>query len=162
MIDAELNLDPKSLAAACKGNTKLLPSFIVHDDDAWPWYNKIRPAKGKLHIRRSTFLRVVTPQVPVKPGLWLRADAQEFFIDLQPHHLQGGADQQVEGSNAGVARIVAKADSAGRLPDEADYNARDVERSESRKVERRDLEEVASRDEKGSVRSAVLSGSDDG
>ena len=34
MIDAELNLDPKSLAAACKGNTKLLPSFVVHDDDA--------------------------------------------------------------------------------------------------------------------------------
>jgi hypothetical protein len=88
-LDPVLDLSIATLAKACKGDVSKLPSFVVHDDEAWPWFNKVRPAKGKIHIRRSTFNRVVVGQVPVRPGIWLRVDAQEFFIDLQPHHLGG-------------------------------------------------------------------------
>lgn len=159
-LDPHLDLRPETLARACKGNAKLLPRFVVHDDDAWPWFNKVRPAKGAIHIRRSTFNRVVVPQVPVRPGLWLRADAQEFHIDLQPHHLQGGHDAQVEGKNHHQARVVTMADEAGRLPDEEGYGAGALEQRDSRKVERDDLDRIAADPSRRGVRSSVLSGRD--
>lgn len=157
-LDPVLDLSPATLLRACKGRVALLPSFVVHDDDAWPWFAKVRPAKGKLHMRRSTFLRVVVPQIPVRPGLWIRADAQEFFIDLKPHQLQGASDQAspIE-ANHETARIVAKADAAGRLPDEADYGTTVVERPALRDEQREDLERVARDPEKRGVSSAVFS-----
>lgn len=160
-IDPKIDLSIDTLKSICRGDVRKLPSFIVHDDDAWPWFAKVRPAKGKIHLRRTTFNNVVVPQVPVRPGLWVRHDAQEFFIDLKPHHLEGPSSPiEGEAKNHEAARKVTMADSAGRLPDEADYGADALERSESREVERRDLEEVAARDEKGSVGSTVLSGGD--
>lgn len=156
-LDPKLDLSIATLSSICRGDVSRLPSFVVHDDDAWPWYANVRPAKGKIHIRRSTFLRVVAPQVPVRAGLWLRVDAQEFFIDLQPHHLQGSQPAGEHKADPRAARAVAMADAAGRLPDEEDYGAEIVERSERRKVERGDLERVATDPERGSVRSSVLS-----
>lgn len=161
MIDPALDLSPDTLLRACRGNPALLPSFVVHDDEAWPWFNKVRPAKGKLHLRRSTFLRVVVPQVPVKPGLWIRADAQEFHIDLSAHHLQGSSDPAAKGpeeSNAPTARVVAKADEAGRLPDEEDYGTKIVERSPVRDEQREDIERLARDPEARGVGSSVFSG----
>lgn len=163
MIDPIIDLTPATLAKACKGDVRKLPSFVVHDDEAWPWHAKIRPAKGKLHMRRSTFLRVVAPQVPVKPGLWVRADAQEFFIDLQPHHLQGSGDAAMlppDVKNHEQARIVAKADSVGRMPDEDGYGTQAMERSKGGAVERGDLEQVARDPEKRGVSSTFLSRGD--
>jgi hypothetical protein len=125
------NLDPVSstsrsrrLAKACKGDVSKLPSFVVHDDEAWPWFNKVRPAKGKIHIRRSTFNRVVVGQVPLRRrDLGPRGDAQEFFIDLQPHHLEGSRHRRRAARPTLGRRVtVVKADEAGRLlPDEDGY-----------------------------------------
>jgi hypothetical protein len=157
-LDPQLDLSIPTLLKACKGDPSKLPSFVVHNDEAWPWINKVRPAKGKIHIRRSTFLRVVKGQVPLRAGLWIRPDAQEFFIDLEPHHLQGSERQG--GSNADVARLVAGADEAGRLPDEADHGTPIPSKAHSGKVDRGDLERVARDPSRRGVRSAVLSGRD--
>jgi hypothetical protein len=156
-LDPVLDLSIATLAKACRGDVSKLPSFVVHDDEAWPWFNKVRPAKGKIHIRRSSFNRVVVGQVPVRPGLWLRVDAQEFFIDLQPHHLGGATPAGEIKADAQAARQVVKADEAGRLPDEESYGAEIVERRAVRQVERGDLERVEADPERGSVRSSVLS-----
>lgn len=162
-LDPVIDLSIDTLRRACRGDPARLPSFIVHDDAAWPWHAKVRPAKGKVHIRRSTFNRVVAGQVPLRPGLWVRDDAQEFHIDLKVHDLQGTTDEAMRDAKAnplGAARAVSAADSAGRLPDEEDYGAEIVERSESRQVERADLERVAADPERGGVRSSLLSRGD--
>jgi hypothetical protein len=156
-LDPQLDLSIESLAKACKGDVSKLPSFVVHDDEAWPWFNKVRPAKGKIHIRRSTFNRVVVGQVPLRAGIWVRGDAQEFFIDLQPHHLEGSDTGAEHKADARAARTVVKADEAGRLPDEDGYGEGIVERREGRQVERGDLERVAADPERGSIGSSVLS-----
>lgn len=162
-VDPVMDLSPATLLRACQGDVRKLPKFVVHDNDAWPWHNKVRPAKGAIHMRRSTFYSVVTPQIPVRPGLWVRSDAQEFFIDLKPHQLQGPADAaalEPEAKNHDAARKLAKADSVGRLPDEADYGTEALERSERRKIDRDDLERLARDPERGSVTSSVLDGGD--
>lgn len=147
--DPELELSVEALAKACKGDVSKLPSFMVHDNASWPWVKSVRPDnKNRLHIRRSTFLRCVVGSVPLRAGMWLRPDVQQFFIDLQPHHLGGGVDTQSGASKTG--RVVVKADEAGRLPGEADY-AEAVARSARRAVDTSDLAEVEKRDEKRSV-----------
>jgi hypothetical protein len=159
--DPVLDLSKETLLRACKGDIRKLPSFIVHDDDAWPWFNSVRPAKGKIHMRRSTFNRVVAPQVPVKPGLFVRADAQEFTIDLRVDQLEGSSDiasAAPDAKNHDTARRVAVADEAGRLPDEEDYGTQIVERSPGREVDRDDLERIARDPEKRGIGSAVFSG----
>ena len=142
-LDPKLDLQISTLRQLCRGDVTRLPSFIVHDDEAWPWYNQVRPSKGDIHIRRSTFNRVVVGKVPLQPGLWVRQDAQQFFID-----------------NHQAARGVAMADEAGRLPDEADYGAKAMERSEGREIDRGDLERIARDPERGSVRSTAISPGD--
>ena len=83
-LDPKLDLQISTLRQLCRGDVTRLPSFIVHDDEAWPWYNQVRPSKGDIHIRRSTFNRVVVGKVPLQPGLWVRQDAQQFFIARSP------------------------------------------------------------------------------
>jgi hypothetical protein len=160
-IDPVLDLSPETLAKACKGRVEMLPSFVVHDNAAWPWHNKVRPAKGKLHMRRTTFLRVVVPQIPVRAGLFVRADAQEYYIDLQPHHLQGSTEPKAGPAvnNMQTARIAAKADAVGRLPDEADYRAPTMGRLEGGAIDRGDFERIARDPAKRSIGSAVFSSS---
>jgi len=160
-LDPVLDLSPATLLAACKGDVSKLPSFVVHDDEAWPWFNTVRPAKGKLHMRRTTFNRVVAPQVPVKPGLWIRHDAQEFFIDLDTHHLQGSSDAALKdpgAKNHDTARKVAVADEAGRLPDEEGYGTASVGRSSRGPVDPEDLERIARDPERRAVRSSAFDG----
>jgi hypothetical protein len=156
-----MDLSMETLMRACKGDVSKLPSFIVHDDVAWPWHTKIRPAKGKLHMRRSTFNNVVVAELPVKPGLWVRPDAQEFFLDLKPHHLQGSEDSSTYKpgeNNHQTARDMAVADAAGRLPDEDDYGTEIVERSKGRAIDPEDLERIARDPEKRGVRSSTFIG----
>lgn len=158
MQDAVLDLSRATLIKACKGDVTRLPSFIVYDEDQWPWFNQVRPAKGKLHIRRSTFLRVVAPQVPVREGLWTGPHTQEFFIDLKAHQLGGSTDAKPANKNHELARKIAVADEAGRLPDEADYGTPVVERSSVRQEQLRDLADIEARGEKRGVSSAVFAG----
>ena len=156
MMDPDLNLSKDTILKMCKGNVKALPRFVVHTDEAWPWYNRVRVDKqNRIHIRRSTFLRTVAKDLPVTPGLWIRVDAQEFSIDLQQHDLQGGDDQQSDNVNQQPARTMAKADAHGRLPDEADYQA-PVADTDRQRVDSKDLAEVAARDERGSVQSTAF------
>lgn len=163
MIDPQLDLSIATLRRLCQGDPKRLPSFVVHDDTAWPWHASVRPAKGKIHLRRTTFNRVVATQVPVRPGLWIRPDAQEFFIALTVADLQGSSDpaaQDPSARNHSAARGVAKADEAGRLPDEADYGTPVVERPDGGGVDRDDLARIARDPEKRGVASSVLLGGD--
>lgn len=121
MNDADLDLSIPTLMAACKGNVAMLPSFMVHDDYVWPRGNVVQTdSKGRIHLRRSTFLRVVRNQLPIREGVWHRVDMQEFHIDLQPHHLQGSQDQQ-GGNQRQAARSVAKVDRWGRSQGDDDY-----------------------------------------
>ena len=160
-VEPVLDLSRETLLRACKGDVKKLPTFVVHDDDAWPWATKVRPAKGAIHVRRSTFNNVIAPQVPVKPGLFVRMDAQEYLIDLKPHHLQGSEDQaqhDPKGNNHDAARKLAVADEVGRLPDEEDYGTKVVERSPWGKAQRDDLERIARDPNRNGVRSSLFSG----
>lgn len=163
-IDPVLDLSPATLLRACKGDVRKLPVFRVHDNDAWPWARSVRPAKGQLHIRRSTFERVIhAAGLPVRPGLWVKPSVQEFFIDLKPHHLGGSEDpvRLPDATNHDTARLIAKADEAGRLPDEADYGEGIVERAAGGPVEREDLDRVAADRERRGVSSSVFSGNRD-
>lgn len=160
-IDPVMDLSRETLLKACKGDPSKLPAFIVHDDDAWPWFNQVRPAKGNLHIRRSTFNRVVAPQVPVVAGMFTGPSTQLFTIALKAEHLQGSSDEvlrQPGGKNHEAARMIAVADQAGRLPDEEDYRAPDMGRPKSGKIDPDDLERVAADGGRGSVRSTAFDG----
>lgn len=160
MIDPDLDLSIETLTRACKGDVSKLPSFAVHNDAAWPWHNKVRVDNlNRIHIRRATFNRIVAGKLPVRAGLWLRADVQHFTLDLQPHHLQGSEDTKADAKR--TARVMAKADEQGRLPDEHNYKEEALSKSQLGPVSRDDLAEVATRDEKGSVGSTALLGSGD-
>jgi len=126
LTDINIDLSRKTLLAACKGNVAMLPRFVVVDNDAWPWPESVRlDSQGRIHIRRTTFLRVTqAEQLPVKPGLWIRADSQEFFIDLKPEHIDGGADAQrmVSGDvKTKATRPVVRQDESGRSPGDEGY-----------------------------------------
>jgi len=125
MEKPNIDLSKETILRLCKGNVKLLPRFVVVDDVAWPWPDHVRVDNlGRLHIRKTTFLRTVATELPVKPGLWIRGDSQEYSIDLQPHQLEGGADQQKEVGRRDVlniARPIAKQDAFGRYPGGKDY-----------------------------------------
>lgn len=109
MTDPDLDLSIPSLMRACRGNVAMLPSFMVHDNDVWPSQAVRTDSQGRIHMRRSTFLRAVVGDLPIVEGIWHRIDCQEFHLDLKPHHLQGSSDQ--EGGNRRLAaRAVAKAD----------------------------------------------------
>lgn len=156
-VEPVIDLSKETLLKACQGDVRKLPKFMVHDNSAWPWMTKIRPAKGAIHMRRSTFNNVVAPQIPVKEGLWKGPTVQEFTIDLTAEQL-GGSEKQGEATNHEAARALAAADEAGRLPDEADYGAEIVERPKSRPVDPDDLERIAADPERRGVSSGVFSG----
>ena len=120
-IEPEIDLSIKSLAKACRGNVKNLPTFMVHDNNLWPKYRQILPdSLNRIHIRRSTFNNVVATALPVRAGLWLALGVQQFFIDLKPHHL-GGSRDMIRDDNMLPAHVVAKTDDAGRSPEDFDY-----------------------------------------
>lgn len=129
----ELDLSVASLMRACKGDATKLPRFLVHDNEVWRPGVVLTDNKGRINLRRATFYQVVAGKIPVKPGLWLRVDAQEFLIDLRPDHLQGGHDTR-GGSQQNAARLMALIDSAGRAQHEdghgednpRDYRAADI------------------------------------
>lgn len=159
MTDPFLNLTPEDLGRMCKGNVKMLPTFAVHET-GWP-HGVSRPDKhNRIHISGPAFQRSVVGNWPMRAGLWLNMGLREYHIDLEPHHLQGGADQQVEIKGNATARAVTGTDAGGRQPDEEDYETPIVERSESRKVERADLERIEANPEKRGVASDALSGGD--
>lgn len=158
-LRAEVNLDLsiETLARACKGNVKLLPSFMVHDNKSWPAYKRTQlDSKNRIHIRRSTFYAVVPSQVPIRAGLWLGKDVQEFFIDLKPHHLQGSADME-DPAGYKHSREITKTDAQGRNPGDDGYGERHAPLSLARLKELRlDLERAKAEGESVSVRSTVF------
>lgn len=118
--DAELDLSIETLARICKGNVSMLPSFMVHNNDVWPTGRVALDNKNRIHMRRASFLRTVAAELPVREGLWHRADVQEFHLDLQPHHLQGSQDmKQAEGHKH--SRQIVKLDRWGRPQGDRDY-----------------------------------------
>jgi hypothetical protein len=120
---AEINLDLSiaTLARACKGNVKLLPTFMVHSDAAWPSYRRAQlDSRNRIHMRRSTFLQVVSSALPVRAGLWHGIDVQEFHLDLQPHHLDGSADM-ADRQGYKHSRLITRTDDFGRNPWDFDY-----------------------------------------
>ncbi len=157
MIDAALDLSIPTLMRACQGNVKKLPSFMVHDDNVWPRSNVVRTdSRGRIHMRRSAFMRTVHSELPIRPGLWHRIDLQEFHIDLKPHHLQGSTDNS-GGNQVSAARNVALVDSAGRAIGDDDYGntPRRDHRAEDIAADVRAAKEAGT---SGSVRSSTLCG----
>jgi hypothetical protein len=163
MTDPTLDLSIPSLMRACKGNVAMLPSFMVHDDHVWPKSGVVRTdSLGRIHMRRSAFLRTVSGQLPIREGLWHGIDVQEFHLDLKPHHLQGSGDQQ-GGNRKTAARAVAIADWAGRTEGDEGYG--DAARRDHRQQDvARDVADIKARGESRGVRSTVFArnGSDDG
>lgn len=158
MTEPNLDLSIATLARACKGNVKNLPSFVVHDNEAWTSPHAVKlDSKNRIHMRRATFLRSVSSQIPVRPGLWLRVDAQEFFIDLQPHHLQGSLDShKIEGHKH--SRAITLTDAHGRNPGDEGYGEALSDDQRARDA-RKDAAELARRGEARGIRSTAL-GSD--
>lgn len=115
-----IDLSIATLMAACKGNVEALPSFMVHDNTAWVTKAVQLDNKNRIHLNKGTFLRAVAPQVPVREGLWLGPDVQEFHIDLKPHHLQGSDSMDAHKGHK-HSRVITKTDSAGRNPGDEDY-----------------------------------------
>ena len=163
MTEPDLDLSIPSLMRACKGNVAMLPSFMVHDDDVWPRSGVVRTdSKGRIHMRRSTFIRTVSGKLPILAGIWHRIDVQEFHLDLKPHHLQGSSDQE-GGNRRAAARAVAKADWAGRVEGDQGYGTAPGGDHGQQDVAR-DVAEAKARGTSGSVGSTVFArdGGDDG
>lgn len=157
-LAAEINLDLRieTLARACKGNVKALPSFMVHNNNRWPHNRAQLDSKNRIHLRRSVFLAVVASQLPVRAGLWLGKDVQEFFLDLQPHHLQGSEDMQ-DPAGYKHSREITKTDHAGRNPGDDGYGERPSRGSLAKLQEfRLDRERAKAEGQSLSVRSSVL------
>ena len=120
-MQPNLDLSMDTIIKACKGNIKALPSFMVHDNAAWPWPDKTRlDSKNRIHMRRTTFLRTVAADMPTKPGIWHRVDVQEFHLDLLPHHLGGGEDQ-AKAVGHKQSRVIVLADKYGRPMGDQDH-----------------------------------------
>ena len=120
-MQPNLDLSMKSIIAACKGNVKALPSFMVHDNAAWPWPENVRlDSKNRIHMRRATFLRTVAADLPVREGIWHGIDVQEFHLELEAHHLGGGDDQQKEVGHK-HSRVLVMADKYGRPAGDIDH-----------------------------------------
>jgi len=158
-MQAEVNLDLsiETLSRACKGNVKLLPSFMVHTDHRWTQYLRTQlDSKNRIHMRRATFLAVVCPQVPVRPGIWHSFDVQEFHLDLQPHHLQGSFDMP-DRQGYKHSREITKTDFAGRNPGDDGYGERPAQQSMAKLKELRlDLERAKAEGTSVSVASSIL------
>lgn len=133
----EIDLSIEGLVRACKGNIKNLPSFMVHDNDVWPWKVVRVDSRNRIHMRRAMFNSVVAGKLPIRAGLWMGKDVQEFFLDLQPHHLQG-SDLAREDTGRTAARAVAKADESGRVEGDYGFGDKDAVRF-TRKPKRREL-----------------------
>ena len=155
MKDPDLDLSIPTLMKACKGNVKNLPSFMVHDDNVWPRYANVRTDnKGRIHMRRSTFLRVVAGKLPLREGIWHRIDVQEFYIDLKPHHLQGSGGL-AEDAKRQVARVVSLVDDGGRSQGDEDYGDAPLRTFGTQDIER-DRAEAKAVGASGIVGSSVL------
>lgn len=119
--DINLDLSISTLARACRGNVKLLPTFMVHSDTGWPSYRRAQlDSRNRIHMRRSTFYQVVSSALPVRAGLWHGLDVQEFHLDLQPHHLDGSADM-ADRQGYKHSRLITLTDAYGRNPWDRDY-----------------------------------------
>lgn len=99
-LEIEIDLSPATIMRAARGNPANLPTFMVHDNHAWPAGVVRTDTKNRIHMRRSSFLNVVVPAVPVRPGLWHRVDMQEYHIDLRADQLGGDGTQAGAGWRA--------------------------------------------------------------
>lgn len=158
--EINLDLDIRTLAKACKGNVKLLPSFMVHNDPSWPSYRRAQlDNHNRIHMRRSTFLQVVCTKLPVRAGIWHRMDLQEFHLDLQPHHLGGSADM-ADRKGHKHSRLITRTDEYGRNPWDFDYGKAVSGPAATRKESALAAVEFKTDGPIRAVRSTVFDGSD--
>lgn len=120
MSAPNIDLSPEFVRALCKGDTKNLPKLWVHDNEVWPGGRIMIDAKNRLHMCRRDFEQVVAPAIPCRESIWLRADVQQFLIDLRPDQLGGDASQNVTLLQAERRKVVLADDSA-RLPGDDGY-----------------------------------------
>jgi hypothetical protein len=155
-----LDLSIATLSKACKGNVKLLPSFMVHQDAAWPSYRRAQlDNRNRIHMRRSTFLQVVASALPVRAGLWHGLDVQEFHLDLQPHHLDGSADM-ADRQGYKHSRLITKTDAWGRNPWDPDYDLAPSKLDTAGPKPALDPSQYATRGPRRGVRSRLFDGAD--
>lgn len=155
MIEPELDLSMESLMKACKGNVDMLPSFMVHNDDVWPRSGVVRVDNlGRIHMRRTTFIRTIAGNLPIREGIWHRIDLQEFKLDLKPHHLQGSSDQS-GGSKRKAARGIVMADAAGRIKGDYGYGE-NTGRDHRQQDVARDVADLKARGQSRGVSSTVF------
>jgi hypothetical protein len=155
-----LDLSIATLAKACKGNVKNLPSFMVHQDAAWPSYRRAQlDSRNRIHMRRSTFLQVVASALPVRPGLWHGIDVQEFHLDLQPHHLDGSADM-ADRKGYRHSRLITKTDAWGRNPWDPDYDFDPSKLNTARPQPALGQTQLAGKRPRRGVRSTLFDGAD--
>lgn len=150
----DLDLSIPTLMRACKGDVRKLPSFMVHDNRVWPAGVVRLDAKNRIHLRRSTFLDAVAKVLPVKEGIWLGVDVQEFTLDLKPHHLQGG-DAPGDATGYKHSREIIKADAWGRVKGDAGYGETDTG-PDGRAANRSDIAAAARNGARGGIRSSVF------
>lgn len=93
-MKAQIDLSPALIRSIARGDPRNLPVFMVHDDAVWPWGRVQLDSLKRVHLRRHDFNTVVAPQIPTRPGLWLRDDLQQFHVDLAAHHLQGDGEKR--------------------------------------------------------------------
>jgi len=121
MMEADLDLSIDAIIKACKGNVKALPTFMVHNNNVWPWVGSVKlDSQNRIHMRRNTFEHVVASHLPVKPGIWHRMDVQEFSLELQAHHLGGSEALAVDVGHT-HSRPLILADAQGRTKDDIDH-----------------------------------------
>lgn len=160
-MQPNLDLSMESLIKACKGNVKALPSFMVHDNAAWPWPDSVKlDGKNRIHMRRSTFLRTVSEDLPVRAGIWHGIDVQEFHLELEAHHLGGGADQQKYVGHK-QSRALVMADKYGRPLGDLDHGDAALESNGVTQSELDDSRNEIDGPARG-VASTFLSASNDG
>lgn len=85
----DIDLSVETIRRLAKGKASNLPTFMVHDNDKWPYPSIQLDSQQRIHCRRQYFETVIATAIPVKPGLWHGIDVQEFSIDLRDDQLDG-------------------------------------------------------------------------
>ena len=84
--EQSIDFSRETILAACKGDVAALPVLMVHNEWGAPSVDN----RKRIHLARRTFESVVlSSQIPVRAGLWLRDDLQQFHFDIRPDQLGG-------------------------------------------------------------------------
>lgn len=99
-MDVQIDLSTTAIRGLARGNPDNLPTFMVHDDAVWPWGKVQIDNKKRIHVRRSTLNNTIAPALPMRPGLWMGVDVQQFHIDLSAAQLDGDGSKDRLGQDS--------------------------------------------------------------